>query len=214
MGSMRANKSAPRTLILEKHADWDIRRTRIQREITQDFQDPEPLEDMIDVNLLHCYFAIFDGLPLDELFGWRGFMDAHERHEPPINTLYDFEAHTEAVLAMFLDNDFAEEYEDNRTIDPETFPAVDPRLTSAGIADALRAMKATITLLGGEAVTAEIERLFEEYGERPPTRDPHAFDRMLRHYLCPPPVQLHPQTPPPTGNAAVYRLLARLQGLA
>jgi len=151
---------------------------------------------------------------LEELVGWRGFIDAHVRHEPPINTLYDFEAHSEAVLAMFRDNDFALEYEDNHTRYPERFPAVPEQLTSAGIADGLRAMMATITLRGADVVNAKVEELWEEYGERPHTGDPGAFDRLLREYLCPPPVQLPPQTPPPTGSGAVYRLLARLRGLA
>jgi hypothetical protein len=61
---MPANAPAPRTLILEKHADSFPHRPRIRREIIEDFQDPEPLEDMMDLNLLHCYFAICDMLPL------------------------------------------------------------------------------------------------------------------------------------------------------
>jgi hypothetical protein len=76
---MRANKSAPRTLILEKHADWRPRHTHIQREITETFEDPEPDEDWLVPNLYNCYFAICDGLKCEELVGWRGFIDAHER---------------------------------------------------------------------------------------------------------------------------------------
>jgi hypothetical protein len=75
-------------------------------------------------------------------------------------------------------------------------------------------MQATITLQGGQVVNAKIEELWDEYGERPHTGDPGAFDRLLREYLCPPPVQLPPSTQEPLQNQAVYRLLARLQGLA
>ncbi len=167
------------------------------------------MQNHMTLNLYHCYFAIFDGLPLAELVGYRDFIDAHARHRPPIETVYDFEAHAVAVLAMFHDNDFAREYEDLRARDPVRLPAVPARLSSGGIADGLRAMKATITVRGGEAVTTEIVRLFEAYGERPPTRDPDAFYRMLRHYLCPPPVQRGiclPATPEPGRRQAVYRL--------
>ena len=175
----------------------------------------------MDLNLLLCYLAICDGLSLQELGTWRGFIDAHARHEPPIETLYDFDAHTEAVLAMFHLYDFAEEYEELRARDPVGLPAVPARLSSAGIADGLRAMKATITLQGVEAVTAEVVRLFLEYGERPPTRDPHAFDRYLRLYLCPPPARRGrclPQTPEPRRSqadmGAMRALLAEMGGLS
>jgi hypothetical protein len=166
---------------------------------------------MMDLNLLHCYFAICDGLKLEELVAWPGFIDAHERHMPPIYTLDDFETHSEAVLAMFRENDFAREYEDKHTSDPARFPAVEAWLSSAGIADALRAMKATITSQG---VTAKIVELWEQNVERGPRGGEDRFYLLLREYLCPPPVQLPPQTPPPTGSDAVYRLLARLRVLA
>ncbi len=157
-------------------------------EDAMDLQDgPEPVQDipehgenMMDNNLLLCYVSIFDGLPLQELVGWRGFLDAHARHEPPIETVYDFGDHAVDVLAMFYDNDFARDYARMSAEDPETFPAVSAQLSSAGITDRLRAMKATIIVLGSEAVTAEIVRLWEEYGERPitgddgtPTKDTH-----------------------------------------
>jgi hypothetical protein len=209
--NMPANAPAPRTLILEEHVDPTPRITGFQREVTEATQGPEPVEDMMDVNLYHCYFAIFDGLPLQELVGWRGFIDAHERHEPPIYTLDDFAAHSVAVLAMFRDNDFAREYEELlRTRDPERLTAVPEQLSSAGIANGLRAMKATIDVQGGDVVTAKIVELWEQHGER---GNEDTFYRLLRLYLCPPSVQLLPSSPPPRRSLAVYRLLARLRGL-
>jgi hypothetical protein len=173
---------------------------------------------MMTLNLHWCYLGIFDGLPIAELAGYRSFIDAHARHEPPIETVYDFEDHTLDVLAMFQGNDFAREYAEMSARDPTRFPAVPARLSSAGIADGLRAMKATITVLGGEVVTAEIQRLWDAYGERPLTGDPDAVYRLIRQYLClrrgrPRGICL-PDTRPPVRADTVYRLLARLRGQA
>jgi hypothetical protein len=182
----------------------------------------EPGENTMDLNLLLCYVSIFDGLPLEELVGWRGFLDAHARHEPPIETVYDFGDHAADVLTMFYANDFAREYAERRAGDPVRFPGVPAQLSSAGITDRLRAMRATIIVLGREAVTANIVQLFEEHGERPPTNDPDIFYRLLLEYLC---QQRVPQRgrclpaararcKPPFRKGSVYTLLARLRGLA
>jgi len=140
----------------------------------------------MSLNLALCYCGLFDGLPVDELRAFRRFMDAHEQRAPqmPIETVYDFEAHFSDVLAMFEANDFAQEYAEMSARDPARFPAVPPRLSSVGIVRGLRAMKATITTLGGEAVTAEIERLWNAYGERPLTAAPDAVYGMIQRFLC------------------------------
>ena len=140
----------------------------------------------MSVNLALCYCGLFDGLPIEELRAYRRFIDAHEQRPPQmaIETVYDFEAHFPDVLAMFEANDFAQEYAEMSARDPARFPAVPPRLSSVGIVRGLRAMKATITTLGGEAVNAEIERLWNAYGERPLTADPDAVYGMIQRFLC------------------------------
>jgi len=179
----------------------------------------EPVQNTMDVNLLLCYVSIFDGLPLQELAGWRGFLDAHEQHEPRIETVYDFGDHAADVLAMFYANDFAREYAELSAGDPERFPAVSAELSSAGVTRRLRAMRTTILVLGSEAVNEEIGRLWEQYGETPPTGDEDIFYRLLREYLfqergpqrgrCLPAARAGGR--PPFRRDAVYTLLARLR---
>jgi hypothetical protein len=173
-----------------------------------------------------CYFGIFQGLPLMEMDGYDRFLDAHARHDPPIETLQDFEDHYLDVVAMFEGNDFAREYADASTANPARFPAVPARVSSAGIAGGLRAMKATITFLGSEVVTAMVEHLWREYGELVETetdavgdahRDPEVVFGLIggylglargggtrRKHIC--------HTRRPERVATVYRLLGRLLG--
>jgi hypothetical protein len=99
-----------------------------------------------------CYSGVFQGLPLMQLGGYDRFLNMHATHQPPINTVQDFEAHFEDVMAMFEENDFGREYAGMSAGDRARFPAVPERLSSAGIARGLRAMNATITLLGHAVV--------------------------------------------------------------
>ena len=181
-----------------------------------EFEVEDPGDDDVPsymtFNLHLCYFGIFKGLPLMQLNRYDRFLDDHASHNPPIETLQDFEFYYNDVMAMFERNNFVREYADLSAGDPARFPAVAARLSFDGIADRLLAMKMTITFLGAVVVTDMIQRLWRQYGiedEEHAHRDPETVYEHIRRYNC------HPHhVPVPTasvyGGADMGCLLGRL----
>ena len=146
-------------------------------------------EEMPGMYLNMCYACIFEGLPLMQLQKYDSFIQAHEHHDPLIETLGDFVQHYNDVMAMFLSNNLAEEYASMSARDPETFPAAPARLSPDGIADALLAMRRTIVHLGPAAVEAAISGFVTDFlvTAEHPDRDPGALNSHVRALLTSPP---------------------------
>jgi hypothetical protein len=191
-------------------------------------------DDSVGSNMafsLHlCYNGVFQGLPLMQLGSYDRFLDMHASHQPPINTVQDFAAHFEDVMAMFEENDLGREYAGRSAQDSTRFPAVPERLSSAGIQRGLQAMNATITRLGHAVVEATVLRLWSDFGDVVEETAPaavrawreqdtelvfHLIGGFLEHARgtqCWPRRKICPtRNPVPKRGATVYRLLGQLR---
>lgn len=172
-------------------------------------------EEMPDRYLGMCYACIFDGLPVQELRIYERFIEAHEQHDPPIETLGDFVEHYNDVTEMFQDNDFAREYARLSRNNAERYPAAQARLSTDGLTRALAAMCETIDFLGEETVQQTIDAMVRDFlpTSEHPDRDPHALNTHIRAFLC----HAHYVTPraPVYGGAelTIGHLLSRLQNV-
>ena len=168
-----------------------------------------------------CYEAIFDGLPVMRLRNHQNFMWDHDTHA--INSLGAFRDNFETVMQMFLTNNFAEEYRNRLVTEPDTFaPHYSNPLERHSASEIERYFRALCDLINNsnpEDVEAQIVQLFiRHYGIR--TR----FLQALRALILPPDQHPHTaraqrrdanlSTPPPTENASLAQLLARMHSLA
>ena len=157
---------------------------------------------MPDVFLGLCYEALFSGLPLMRLRNWVDFERWHDRHDPPIVGLADFNEHFDDVLQLFRAYNFAQEYitryPNERTTRYAGLSPPRAQDSPEQCESRLCALRRTIVHLGPDAVETEINRLCELY-ERASSSQ---LDGFIRRFI----LQNHDPTalPAPTYGGAHF----------